>query len=240
MKTLVLGATGATGRFLVKDLLQRGIKVTAVVRSPEKLTSLVGDSDLLEVVAGTVLEFDNQKIQALTSDCDTVASCLGHNISFRGLFGKPHKLVRDSAKKVCDVLMESSSSQPIKYVLMNSTAVIKTVNNEKPSFAESLILSVLRLLLPPHTDNEAAARYFIQTIGSSFSIQWCVVRPDSLIDKETSPGYDAHPKAISSPIFSAGKVSRITVAKFMADLIEDNSLWDTWKGKAPVLYDSRG
>ncbi|HAI41790.1 MAG TPA: NAD-dependent epimerase, partial [Maribacter sp.] len=39
-------------------------------------------------------------------------------------------------------------------------------------------------------------------------------------------------------IFNAGKVSRINVAHFMASLIHDKNLWNTWKGKMPVIYSS--
>jgi uncharacterized protein YbjT (DUF2867 family) len=51
MKVLVIGATGATGRHLVRKLLERGHEVTALVRSPapdiaqrERLRLIVGDA----------------------------------------------------------------------------------------------------------------------------------------------------------------------------------------------------
>lgn len=37
MTVLVLGATGATGRLLVQQLLDRGLRVKAIVRSPDSL-----------------------------------------------------------------------------------------------------------------------------------------------------------------------------------------------------------
>ncbi|MFN8449461.1 MAG: NAD(P)H-binding protein [Anaerolineae bacterium] len=37
MTTLVVGASGATGRLLVRHLLNRGVNVRAVVRTPDKL-----------------------------------------------------------------------------------------------------------------------------------------------------------------------------------------------------------
>jgi len=46
MTILVVGASGATGRLLVKDLLTRGEKVTAIVRSTEKLTELPDNKNL--------------------------------------------------------------------------------------------------------------------------------------------------------------------------------------------------
>lgn len=40
MTVLVLGATGATGRLLVRQLLDRGLKVKAIVRSPDRIPVL--------------------------------------------------------------------------------------------------------------------------------------------------------------------------------------------------------
>ena len=37
MTVLVVGGTGATGRLLVGELLERGLAVKTVVRSPDKL-----------------------------------------------------------------------------------------------------------------------------------------------------------------------------------------------------------
>ena len=53
MKVLVVGATGRTGRLLVKGALERGHEVTALVRAPEKLGDLAGR---VRVVAGDVLD----------------------------------------------------------------------------------------------------------------------------------------------------------------------------------------
>jgi uncharacterized protein YbjT (DUF2867 family) len=49
MKVLVLGATGGTGRHLVRKLLERGHEVTALVRSPAGVTE---KSDHLHLIVG--------------------------------------------------------------------------------------------------------------------------------------------------------------------------------------------
>ena len=53
MKVLIVGATGRTGRLLVKGALERGHDVTALARAPEKLGDLAGG---VRVVAGDVLD----------------------------------------------------------------------------------------------------------------------------------------------------------------------------------------
>jgi putative NADH-flavin reductase len=53
MDVLVVGATGRTGQLLVKGALERGHRVTALVRAPERLGSLAAR---LQVVSGDVLD----------------------------------------------------------------------------------------------------------------------------------------------------------------------------------------
>ena len=48
--------------------------------------------------------------------------------------------------------------------------------------------------------------------------------------------YELHPSPIMSPLFDSGKTSRINVAHFMADLMTDETCWETWKGQMPVIY----
>ena len=69
-------------------------------------------------------------------------------------------------------------------------------------------------------------------------IEWTAVRPDGLIDEKTVSKYTLHPSPTRSAIFNAGKISRINVAHFMADLITDNNTWNKWKGQMPVIYNS--
>jgi uncharacterized protein YbjT (DUF2867 family) len=49
MTVLVVGASGATGRLLVKQLLQRGLKVKVIVRSPDKLPEEIRSHENLSV-----------------------------------------------------------------------------------------------------------------------------------------------------------------------------------------------
>jgi hypothetical protein len=91
--------------------------------------------------------------------------------------------------------------------------------------------------LPPHVDNEQAAEYLRTKIGQDNRlIEWVAVRPDGLVNGEEVTAYEIHPSPIRSAIFDAGKVSRINVAHFMAELATEEALWSTWKGQMPVIY----
>lgn len=120
---------------------------------------------------------------------------------------------------------------------MNSSGVKNKDLSEKVSFAQQCVIWPLRLLLPPHADNEDAANYLRKEIGQDDrDIEWVVVRPDSLVDEAKVTEYELHHSPIRSAIFDAGQVSRINVGSFMADLVINSKLWSKWKGKMPVIY----
>jgi len=72
MKLVVLGATGGTGRLVVEQALAAGHSVTALVRSPEKLT--IRNSSL-RVVAGQAT--DAGDVARALEGADAVISTLG-------------------------------------------------------------------------------------------------------------------------------------------------------------------
>jgi putative NADH-flavin reductase len=72
MKILVVGATGRTGRLLVRGALGRGHDVTALVRAPEKLGDLAGG---VRVFVGDV--FDGGLVSDAVDGQDAVLVALG-------------------------------------------------------------------------------------------------------------------------------------------------------------------
>jgi len=250
MKVLVLGATGATGRWAVKTLLSDGHEVIALVRSAATLQGLIGPSTLLSVIEETALSIPQERLSAIVSSCDAVICCLGHTLSWKGVYGAPHMLVRDSLKRVCESVVHHPAittdpgirKQPLRVVLMNSTGCRNLDLSEPISFAQYTVLALLRLMLPPHVDNERAGNYLRllnqSNVKLSESIEWVVVRPDALIDDAEATDYELHPSPIRSAIFDSGKTSRVNAGCFMSELVTNNGLWKAWKGKMPVIYNA--
>jgi uncharacterized protein YbjT (DUF2867 family) len=85
MNLVVLGATGRTGRLVVEKALAAGHTVTALVRSPEKLTT---GHPKLRVVAGEATE--TSAVSTALRGADAVISTLG---------GKP-SLIADSTRAI--------------------------------------------------------------------------------------------------------------------------------------------
>ncbi len=72
MNLVVLGATGRTGRLVVEQALAAGHTVTALVRSPQKLTTR---NPNLRVVAGEAT--DAAAVSRALDGADAVISTLG-------------------------------------------------------------------------------------------------------------------------------------------------------------------
>jgi nucleoside-diphosphate-sugar epimerase len=237
MTILVVGASGATGKHLVNHLLEMGHTVKVVVRSPENLPQPWKKHDRIAIIHASVLEIPKAEMADHLSDCQAVASCLGHNLTWKGLYGKPRKLVTDAVKLLCHAINLNAPGEPIRLVLMNTAGNRNRDLDEPVSIMQRIIIFLLRLLLPPHPDNEQAADYLRETIGQNHpAVTWVVVRPDTLTDADHVSGYNLHPSPVRSAIFNPGKTSRINVGHFMAQLINDDDLWTQWKGQMPVIY----
>ncbi|MGE4500132.1 MAG: NAD(P)-dependent oxidoreductase [Hydrogenovibrio sp.] len=237
MNVLVVGATGATGRLLVSQLLNRGCHVKAVVRSAERLPETVRAHAHLTLIEVDILALSETELAELVSDCRAVASCLGHSLTWKGLFGQPRRLVTDAVQRLCEAVQTNHKTKSTRFVLMNTSGNRNRDLDEPISFAETLVVGLIRLLLPPHSDNEHAADYLRTQVGQNHpAIEWAAVRPDSLVDRSGVTDYEIHPSPTRSAIFNAGETSRINVADLMARLITEEDLWEQWKGQMPVIY----
>ncbi len=241
MTTLVVGASGATGRLLVEQLLKRGQHVRVIVRSPERMSELLKNHDNVSVIQASVLNLSDTEMAQHVKGCDAVASCLGHNLSLKGIYGHPRRLVTDATNRLCNAIKanEPEPEAPTKFVLMNTAGNSNRDLHESISFGQKVVIGLLRLLLPPHVDNEQAADFLRIRIGQNDgAIAWAAVRPDNLINEDEVTEYEVYPSPIRSAIFNAGVTSRINVAHFMASLITDDDLWNKWKGQMPVVYNT--
>jgi putative NADH-flavin reductase len=236
MKVLVLGASGATGKLVVIQLIKRKITTRILRRKSAILPEEIIESPLVETLEGNINELDQSEMNELMANCNVVISCLGHNVSFKGMFGKPRYLVLDAIKKISETV-KNTANKKVKIILMNTTGYTNSLSEEKNPIVESIILSLLMFLLPPHRDNVKAADFLINEIGKQEEkIEWVAVRPDTLINNDEESSYEIYESPVRSPIFNAGKTSRINVSHFMAELVTDQKLWEKWLYKTPVIY----
>jgi nucleoside-diphosphate-sugar epimerase len=235
---LVLGGTGRTGGMIVRQLLERGVRVRAVVRSAQRLPDGVAEDARLEVVQADLLALDDEEFARLVDGCDAVVSCLGHTISAQGVFGKPRDLVTQAARRVCRAAATLQPEQPVRFVLMSSVAVNRPgrADARRGSF-ERALLWLQRGLVPPGRDNQRAADFLLETMGQHGGhVEWTAVRPDTLREGDISP-YVVH-EALVDGLFRPGETARANVADFMCELVTDDAVWDRWRGRLPVIVNT--
>ncbi len=78
---LVLGGTGRTGKYIVEQALQQGLRVTVLVRDPSKMNGL-SDNPHLEILKGDVVNFPD--VYNAVQGNDAIVSALsrdGKNIA---------------------------------------------------------------------------------------------------------------------------------------------------------------
>jgi hypothetical protein len=237
MTILVVGASGATGRLLVQQLLDSGESVKIVIRAERKIPETITNRDNLTIVRASILDLSEVEIIQLVEGCSTIVSCLGHNMNFKGIYGHPRRLVTDATRRLCEAVRADKPKVPVRFILMNTTGNSNRDIPERISFAQTCVIWLLRLLLPPHVDNENAADFLRTEVGpNDIQIEWVVVRPDTLTNENEVTNYEVYPSPIRSAIFNAGTTSRINVAHFMVKLITDRNTWAKWKGQMPVIY----
>lgn len=237
---LVVGATGATGKHVVQQLLEMGHNVRVVVRSRRRMLDMVDfqPSDHFVVTEASILELGDEDLKQEVEGVDAVVSCLGHNMDFNGIFGQPRSLVSLATSKLTETMKATAKAgRPKKFILMNSDGVAHPAGTDDTRpVLERILLGVLRLLIPPVKDNEKAAKV-VHEFQSNGTIEWVVIRPTDLIDGQPTE-YVLYDKPVGS-LFGGGVTTRATVAKCIVDLILDQVLWEKFKFQMPVLHDSK-
>uniref|UniRef100_A0A7S4AX65 NAD(P)-binding domain-containing protein n=2 Tax=Pseudo-nitzschia australis TaxID=44445 RepID=A0A7S4AX65_9STRA len=249
-KVLIVGATGATGNHVARMLLDRGdTTVVAVARSKGKLMDLLKIDDNKEepnliVKETTILDMAPQELTEITEGCGAIVSCLGHNISFRGMYRDGYFL-EQTVQKLTKSMLKSKEKDGsnCRFILMGSEGVAHPDGKTDPkrSNFERCVLFLLRWLVPPHADNEKAALYLHQNP----SFDWSVVRPGDLFNKKEvkdddskgAKGYEIfdHPQGA---LFGDNPTARSDVADFMVGLatMDQNTWEEKFNHKMPVVY----
>ncbi len=234
---LLLGATGRTGQLALRQLLARGLRIRAVVRSAGRLPADLAADPGVEVVVAEVASLPDDELRRLLRGCDAVISCLGHTISLAGVLGPPRDLVARATARVCRALQALAPPTPVRLVLMSSVSVHRpTPLDARRGALERAFLWLLRGLVPPARDNQRAADFLLREIGPDDPfVQWAVVRPDTLLPGEVTP-YTLH-EGLVNGVFSPGHTRMANVAHFMGELVSEPAAWAAWRGRLPVVLD---
>lgn len=235
---LVVGGSGRTGQRVLQLLLQRGVRVRAIVRSVGKLAPGLAAHPRLALTEAGLLSLPDERLQDLVRGCDAVVSCLGHVLSLRGVFGPPRDLVTRATVRLCRAIEVLQPAAPIKFILMTSVSVNRAggLDTRRGAF-ERAFLQALCFVVPPAGDNQRAADLLQCEIGANHPfVEWTVVRPDTLLPGEVSQ-YAVH-EGLVDGLFAPGHTSMANVAHFMCELVTNATTWADWKGRLPVIVNA--
>lgn len=237
MTVLLLGGTGRTGLRTLRQLLDRGAEVRAIVRNRSKLPPDLAASPRLTVIEASLLSLGDEELRRHLRGCDAVVSCLGHVLTLRGIFGPPLDLVARATRRLCRAIQALRPASPVRFVLMSSVSVHRPgAADARRGAGERTFLWLLRGLVPPTRDNQRAADFLADCIGTGNDfVEWAVVRPDTLGEGEVS-SYALHQGLVNS-LSSPGSTRMANVAHLLCELATDRAAWAAWKGKLPVITD---
>lgn len=206
-KILVLGATGGTGRLIVKQALERGYEVTALVRSRET----AGDLNGATLVVGDVR--DQSTLREALRGRDAVVSALGTPASpFREV-----TLLSTATRALVDAMKAEHVS---RLVSITGIGAGDSAGHGGFLFDKLIFPLLLKKVYADKNRQEAIIR--------NSGLDWILVRPSVLNDK---PGRGPVRALTDLSRFHGGTISREDVARFVLDQLRS----DAWLHRSPLV-----
>lgn len=210
MRALLVGATGGTGLEVIRQAPGRGIDITALVRSPDKLGDLAASAT---VVTGDV--FDVDQLARSAGACDAAICTLGAPAGFLGR-GATTVYSRAAA-----ALTEALGQAGVARLVFCTSAGVEP---HDPGELLPYRLIAKPLFLQRAYDDMIIAE---DTIRRS-TLDWTLVRPGRLVDQPGTGTYRVSPRYRPPGQTS---IPRADVASFLLDQIADTA----WSRQTPTL-----
>lgn len=187
MRIVIFGASGRTGRHLVRQALERGHFVTAFVRNPAKMDV---SHENLSIFKGNVLH--PEEVDAAVRGKDAVLSALG--------------LTRGSPKTICADGIRNIISAMKKHGVKH--LVVESAYGAGNTRSKGFYARVLWLIIKDRIKDKEEMEREIEGSG----LEWVIARPVALTDGERTASYRA---GADLKLSFSPRVSRADVADFM-------------------------
>ncbi|MFB5676258.1 NAD(P)-dependent oxidoreductase [Paenibacillus terreus] len=196
MKIAVIGATGGTGRKVMKRALELGHEVVAVARRPEVITP----AERLSTRQGDV--FDASSIAKAIAGTDVVISCIGpsSNLSPGSAMSKgilnmlaanfsPGTVMSEG---ITNILAACQRAGVIRMVMQSG---IGLSDGKELSAGSRWALGIHQRIFSKAIKDKAIAEHAVQRSD----LDWVIVRPAGLNDAAATLNYTAGPSARIAP-----------------------------------------
>lgn len=236
MKLLVFGATGGTGKELVRQALQQGHVVTAFARDPGKIQLA---HDELRVVRGDILE--PESIETAVAGQDAVLSALGTRLPIRIVLAiivvcqvivrtvalsRPVSIFVELGVPILAILLLARRNTIISDGTLNIVRAMEAAGVKRFVCESSLgvgdskwKMGVIHNLvaIPLFLRNVFADKEAQERIISSSTLDWVIVRPAALTNGKQRNVY-----RVGSDVgnwFVPSRIARSDVAAFMLEQV---------------------
>lgn len=194
MQILIVGASGALGRVLVSQALERGHQVTALVRRPERFELR---HDRLTVAPGNVL--DPAAVDAAVAGQEAVISALGHK---RWMF--PTRIL---SAGTANVLAAMERHGVHRFVCVTSLGA----GDSWWRMGLWYTLFVLPVILQFYFWDKLRQERLVRASG----LDWTIVRPGALTNGRARGTWRSG-RRIGNPLWTV-RIARADVARFLLD-----------------------
>jgi putative NADH-flavin reductase len=207
MHIVIFGATGPTGREVVRQALDQGHVVTAVARNPAAVTV---QHERLKVQQGNIL--DPVSVEAAVKGQEAVLSALGTKVI------RKNTIISDGTRNIIEAMKKNG----VRRLIVETSLDVGDSRGEL-GWAFTWIFRPL-LLRNIFADKEVQER-IIQDSG----LDWVIVRPAYLTNGPQTGKYKVWMGR--RPMATTGRISRVDVADFMLKQLTN----DTYLRKTPGL-----
>lgn len=207
-RILVIGATGGTGRELVRQALEQGYRVTAFVRNPSKLKI---EHPRLSIARGDVLDYDS--VEEAVSGQDAVLSALGHKRYFY-----PTRILSEGTRN----LLQAMETHSVPRFICETSLGIGSSAGRMGLYYTFFTLPVI---LPFYFWDKTRQEQLIARSDTA----WTIVRPGVLTNGAKRGDYRHGTGSDIGSYLWTVRISRADVAEFMLDQLTETA----YLGAAP-------
>lgn len=196
MKLAIFGATGATGAELVKQALEHGHTVTALVRNPAALV----EQERFHILSGDVRNLAD--VEKAVQGQEAVICALGA----RDL--KPTMIRTEGTRTIIDAMKKSSIKRLFIVSAMGVGESWKTLSLINKAFFAILLKSA-------RTDHEAQ-----EAAVKASGLDWTIIRPSGLVNTPRTGVYRVGENILAK----TSQIARADVADLILKELQQNAL----------------